>query len=54
MPRSASVDDIKAIYMKAWELGLKSIAIYRDGSKDDQVLESHFEYSVCGTTTGCD
>lgn len=36
MPKSASDDDIANIYMLAWEAGLKSIAVYRDGSKGDQ------------------
>src|SRR5438128_1234339 len=33
MPESATVDDIMHMYVEGWRLGLKSIAIYRDGSK---------------------
>jgi len=40
MPNEASVDDIAEIYHKAWELGLKAIAIYRDGSKSSQPLNT--------------
>jgi ribonucleoside-diphosphate reductase alpha chain len=33
LPESASVEAIEAIYLEAWRLGLKAVAIYRDGSK---------------------
>lgn len=38
MPNEATVEDVKNIYLDAWKLGLKSIAIYRDGSKLVQPL----------------
>lgn len=38
LPASATVEDVKDIYMKSWELGLKAVAIYRDGSKLSQPL----------------
>lgn len=40
LPASATVDDISETYKQAWKLGLKSIAIYRDGSKFVQPLNS--------------
>jgi ribonucleoside-diphosphate reductase alpha chain len=40
MPSDATSEDIAETYIKAWELGLKSIAIYRDGSKRTQPLNS--------------
>lgn len=33
MPESSTVDDIRQAYIEAWKMGLKSVAIYRDGSK---------------------
>ncbi len=38
LPNRASVGDCAGAYLKAWELGLKSIALYRDGSKLSQPL----------------
>ena len=38
MPNSAAVEDIANAYMMAWELGLKAVAVYRDGSKGAQPL----------------
>jgi ribonucleoside-diphosphate reductase alpha chain len=37
-PNKHSIDDVKAVYLLAWEKGLKSIAYYRDGSRNQQVL----------------
>ena len=38
MPNSATVQEIEKVYMESWKLALKSIAIYRDGSKVVQPL----------------
>jgi ribonucleoside-diphosphate reductase alpha chain len=38
MPAEASVDEVAAAYVTGWKLGLKAIAIYRDGSKRTQPL----------------
>ena len=40
MPESASVDEIMEAYIQSWKLGLKAVAIYRDGSKKAQPLSS--------------
>lgn len=37
-PNSATIDDVEAAYMMAWKAGCKGITIYRDGSKDVQIL----------------
>ena len=33
LPNSATVDDVKDLYMYAWECGLKGITVFRDGCK---------------------
>jgi ribonucleoside-diphosphate reductase alpha chain len=38
MPAETSIEDIEQVYLEAWRLGLKSIAIYRDGCKRTQPL----------------
>ncbi len=40
MPNDASVEDCKEAYMLSWRLGLKANALYRDGSKLSQPLNS--------------
>src|ERR1035437_8377212 len=38
MPSDATVEDIAEAYLQAWKMGVKAVAIYRDGSKTNQVL----------------
>jgi ribonucleoside-diphosphate reductase alpha chain len=38
MPNDATVEDISEAYLEAWRLGLKAVAIYRDGCKRVQPL----------------
>ena len=40
MPESATVEDIADAYTEAWRLGIKALAIYRDGSKTAQALRT--------------
>jgi ribonucleoside-diphosphate reductase alpha chain len=40
MPNEATVEDCKAAYVLSWKLGLKANALYRDGSKLSQPLQS--------------
>jgi ribonucleoside-diphosphate reductase alpha chain len=45
LPNAATVEDISEAYIQAWKLGLKAVAIYRDGCKQSQPL------SAAGTKT---
>jgi len=45
LPENASVEDIMDAYLQAWKLGLKAVAVYRDGCKKSQPL------SAAGTKT---
>ena len=38
LPHDCSLDDIAEAYLESWRLGLKAVAIYRDGSKGAQPL----------------
>jgi ribonucleoside-diphosphate reductase alpha chain len=40
MPRESSVEEIRDTYVQAWKMGLKCVAIYRDGSKRSQPLNT--------------
>ncbi len=43
MPNEATVEEIEQVYTEAWKLGLKAIAIYRDGCKRTQPLSTSME-----------
>jgi ribonucleoside-diphosphate reductase alpha chain len=45
LPENASVEDIMDAYIQAWKMGVKAVAIYRDGCKKAQPL------SAAGTKT---
>ncbi len=43
LPTEATVEDIEQTYMESWKLGLKCIAIYRDGCKRSQPLSTSLD-----------
>ncbi len=43
MPADSTVEDIESAYIDGWKLGLKALAIYRDGSKQSQPLNTSKE-----------
>ncbi|MDB4991121.1 MAG: hypothetical protein JWN04_6299, partial [Myxococcaceae bacterium] len=40
LPHDATVEDVADVYMQGWKLGLKAVALYRDGCKLSQPLNS--------------
>jgi ribonucleoside-diphosphate reductase alpha chain len=40
LPENATVEDIMEAYLQAWKLGLKAVAVYRDGCKKSQPLSA--------------
>lgn len=43
LPNEATVDDVKEVYIESWKSGLKALALYRDGSKMSQPLNTKKE-----------
>ncbi len=41
LPNDATLEDIEQTYISGWELGLKAVAVYRDGSKRVQPLSTN-------------
>jgi ribonucleoside-diphosphate reductase alpha chain len=46
MPQESTVEDIADAYTQAWHLGVKALAIYRDGSKTAQALRTDAQLGV--------
>jgi len=46
VPNEVTVDDLEEIYRLSWELGLKAMALYRDGSKASQPLSAKSDEGV--------
>ena len=40
MPATATVEDVENVFMEGWKLGLKSVTVYRDGSKQFQPVST--------------
>jgi ribonucleoside-diphosphate reductase alpha chain len=40
MPAESTIEDVRDAYVQAWKMGLKCVAIYRDGSKRSQPLNT--------------
>jgi ribonucleoside-diphosphate reductase alpha chain len=54
LPESATVDDIMNTYIEGWRLGLKSVAIYREGSKRSAPLNTRKTKDMGTVSAGAD
>ena len=49
LPNECSVEDIEQSYLQAWKMGLKAVAVYRDGCKRSQPLSTARKSNADGT-----
>jgi len=53
MPKDSTVEEIRDVILNGWKMGLKSVAIYRDGSKRSQPLNLKKD-DECEGEAGCE
>jgi len=52
LPSECTVEDIEDAYLEAWRMGLKAVAVYRDGCKRSQPLSTSKKTNADGTLGG--
>ncbi len=50
LPNESTVEEIRNIYFESWKLGLKAVALYRDGCKQSQALNTKSDSALPETT----
>jgi ribonucleoside-diphosphate reductase alpha chain len=50
MPSDSTVDDVEQAYIDGWKMGLKALAIYRDGSKRSQPMATTMDKTTGART----
>lgn len=53
LPADATVEDVERVYMEGWRLGLKAVALYRDGCKQSQPVSVE-KTSIAGAAESLD
>lgn len=51
LPNTVSVEDVGEIYMKSWEMGLKGITVYRDGSRNGVLVAVESKKDIAPVVT---
>ena len=52
VPHEATMEEIRDAYLEGWKLGVKALAIYRDGSKGSQPVSTKAESGVAAPVSG--
>ncbi|PIN83890.1 ribonucleoside-diphosphate reductase, adenosylcobalamin-dependent, partial [Candidatus Micrarchaeota archaeon CG11_big_fil_rev_8_21_14_0_20_47_5] len=47
MPKESTIEEVERLYLESWKMGLKAVAIYRDGSKMSQPLSAKSGENGC-------
>jgi len=50
-PHEATKDDVREAYMRAYDKGIKGMTVYRDGTRDVQVMQTNQENTLTDMDT---
>jgi ribonucleoside-diphosphate reductase alpha chain len=52
-PRSATVEDVREVFIQGWRSGIKGMTVYRNGSREAEVLVTNGDGPVRTSSDGC-